>query len=142
MWAPVFAFMPTFAMYSLNFIGVELENPFGSDDNDLPLEHFQHEMNSCLLMLLHPDTDLIAGLDDNRCKFDFKTLETELRNSHLEKEAQDEAEHHSHRSPPPPPPSGRKPRLTEFTRAVTGDLEGPAAQSGDPGVSSRDHPLR
>ena len=25
----------------LNFIGVELENPFGRDDNDLPLEHFQ-----------------------------------------------------------------------------------------------------
>ena len=25
----------------LNYIGVELENPFGRDDNDLPLKHFQ-----------------------------------------------------------------------------------------------------
>ena len=34
-------------MSCLNFIGVELENPFGQDDNDLPLDHFQDEMNNC-----------------------------------------------------------------------------------------------
>ena len=26
---------------------MELENPFGLDANDLPLEHFQQEMNDC-----------------------------------------------------------------------------------------------
>ena len=40
---------------------MELENPFGLDDNDLPLDHFQQEMNSCLLMLLHENSDLITA---------------------------------------------------------------------------------
>ncbi|CAE7910521.1 unnamed protein product [Symbiodinium necroappetens] len=36
-----FTFLPIFSMCCLNYIGVELENPFGRDDNDLPLKHFQ-----------------------------------------------------------------------------------------------------
>ena len=28
-------------MFALNFISIELENPFGLDANDLPLAHFQ-----------------------------------------------------------------------------------------------------
>jgi predicted membrane chloride channel (bestrophin family) len=28
-------------MFALNFISIELENPFGLDANDLPLPHFQ-----------------------------------------------------------------------------------------------------
>ena len=28
-------------MFALNFISIELENPFGLDANDLPLTHFQ-----------------------------------------------------------------------------------------------------
>uniref|UniRef100_A0A7S4SS49 Uncharacterized protein n=1 Tax=Alexandrium monilatum TaxID=311494 RepID=A0A7S4SS49_9DINO len=39
-----------------------MENPFGNDDNDLPLEHFQAEMNSSLLMLLHDRTDHVSHL--------------------------------------------------------------------------------
>jgi len=54
-------FIPIFGMSAINFIACELELPFGSDANDLPLEHFQEELNSCLLMLLHDDTDMIAG---------------------------------------------------------------------------------
>lgn len=49
-------------MFALNFISIELENPFGLDANDLPLTHFQKEMNDCLLMLLHLNTDLVSGL--------------------------------------------------------------------------------
>lgn len=48
-------------MFALNFISIELENPFGLDANDLPLSEFQKEMNDCLLMLLHPNTDLVSG---------------------------------------------------------------------------------
>merc|ERR1712048_1292432 len=57
----------------LNSIAGELENPFGTDSNDLPMVHFQGEMNSCLLMLLHPSVDHIPGLSE-RCEFDFGSL--------------------------------------------------------------------
>merc|ERR1711964_132930 len=39
--APLLSFIPIFSLFSLNFISIELENPFGLDDNDLPLEEFQ-----------------------------------------------------------------------------------------------------
>lgn len=60
-------------MFSLNFISVELENPFGTDDNDLPMEHFQDEMNLCLLMLLHEHTDMIPSIS-HECITDFPSL--------------------------------------------------------------------
>lgn len=69
----LFTFIPVFGMFSLNFIACELENPFGTDANDLPLPHFQDEMNSCLLMLLHDNTDMISTTSD-RCVFDFHNL--------------------------------------------------------------------
>lgn len=59
--AGIFTFLPIFGMASLNLTAIQLENPFGTDDNDLPLAHFQEEMNSCLLMLLHPNTNMMAG---------------------------------------------------------------------------------
>lgn len=71
--AALFTFVPIFGMYCLNFIAGELENPFGVDDNDLPLGRFQDEMNSCLLMLLHPNTDMIAGTS-SRCITSFDDL--------------------------------------------------------------------
>eukprot|EP00437_Effrenium_voratum_P006546 CAMPEP_0181432914 /NCGR_PEP_ID=MMETSP1110-20121109/19017_1 /TAXON_ID=174948 /ORGANISM="Symbiodinium sp., Strain CCMP421" /LENGTH=361 /DNA_ID=CAMNT_0023556341 /DNA_START=89 /DNA_END=1174 /DNA_ORIENTATION=- len=78
--APVFTFLAVFGMFSLNFISMELENPFGLDANDLPLEHFQQEMNDCLLMLLHPNTDLVAEMDPSG-KLDFKVLYDEIHPS-------------------------------------------------------------
>jgi len=66
-------FVPIFGMFSLNFIAIELENPFGIDDNDLPLMHFQNEMNKCLLMLLHPDADIVVKVSDE-CERDFNVL--------------------------------------------------------------------
>jgi len=69
----IFVFIPIFGMVSLNFIAAELENPFGTDDNDLPLVHFQEEMNSCLMMLLHTNTDMITTTS-SRCVTDFHEL--------------------------------------------------------------------
>lgn len=80
-WAPLFTFVPIFGMFSLSFIGIELENPFGDDDNDLPLERFQSEMNTCLLMLLHDGADLIASVDEERCIMDFSALERGIQNA-------------------------------------------------------------
>merc|ERR1719203_238172 len=70
-WAPVIAFLPIFGIFAMNFVAIELENPFGIDANDLPLVDFQAEMNSCLLMLLHPNADLIGNLSND----DEKTFE-------------------------------------------------------------------
>ncbi|CAE7365171.1 unnamed protein product [Symbiodinium pilosum] len=69
-----FTFLPIFSMCCLNYIGVELENPFGRDANDLPLKHFQAEMNNCLLMLLHGSADLMAGISKQRCLMDIMEI--------------------------------------------------------------------
>lgn len=73
----LFCFIPIFGLFSMNFIAIELENPFGIDTNDLPLQHFQDEMNSCLLMLLHDNTDLIAETSPD-CMMDFQALYKEM----------------------------------------------------------------
>lgn len=70
----IFSFILIFGMSCLNFIGVELENPFGQDDNDLPLDHFQDEMNNCLLMLLHSSADLLPDVDSMRCMTDVDEI--------------------------------------------------------------------
>merc|ERR1719410_2293258 len=76
--ASILTFVILFGVFSLNFIAIELENPFGKDDNDLPLEHFQTEMNSCLLMLLHYNTDIIADTSST-CIVDFHELKATVR---------------------------------------------------------------
>ena len=51
-WGPIFTFVPIFGMFSLNFIGAELENPFGDDDNDLDiLELIANLESECVEML-------------------------------------------------------------------------------------------
>jgi putative membrane protein len=74
--ALVTSFIPPFGFFALNLTSQELENPFGSDSNDLPLEDFQQEMNTCLLMLLHQNADLLPGLNKDRCVMDFDELHT------------------------------------------------------------------
>eukprot|EP00928_Gymnodinium_smaydae_P091199 TRINITY_DN7490_c0_g1_i1.p1 TRINITY_DN7490_c0_g1~~TRINITY_DN7490_c0_g1_i1.p1 ORF type:complete len:459 (+),score=54.37 TRINITY_DN7490_c0_g1_i1:288-1664(+) len=81
-WAPMFSFLPLFVMASLNSIGTELENPFGSDDNDLPMDHFQDEMNVCLMTLLHHNTDIVPSLSEERCCKDFYRLEAMMVDAH------------------------------------------------------------
>merc|ERR1740121_1376854 len=72
---PIISFLPVFGCFALNFIAMELEDPFGNDPNDLPLEGFQAEMNNCLMMLLHTNTDLIPGISD-KCVMDFIELKS------------------------------------------------------------------
>eukprot|EP00929_Paragymnodinium_shiwhaense_P120465 TRINITY_DN9241_c0_g2_i1.p1 TRINITY_DN9241_c0_g2~~TRINITY_DN9241_c0_g2_i1.p1 ORF type:complete len:589 (-),score=116.94 TRINITY_DN9241_c0_g2_i1:35-1801(-) len=71
----VLVFVPVFGMAALNVIAAELENPFGDDENDLPLNHFQEEMNACLIMLLQEDADLIPTVDRVRCTTNFDKLQ-------------------------------------------------------------------
>eukprot|EP00931_Biecheleriopsis_adriatica_P063931 TRINITY_DN38808_c0_g1_i1.p1 TRINITY_DN38808_c0_g1~~TRINITY_DN38808_c0_g1_i1.p1 ORF type:complete len:566 (-),score=102.45 TRINITY_DN38808_c0_g1_i1:91-1668(-) len=51
-WAGVISFIVCFSYWSVHFISLELEMPFGDDDNDLPLHHMQRDMNSSLMMLM------------------------------------------------------------------------------------------
>ncbi|CAE7213067.1 unnamed protein product [Symbiodinium sp. CCMP2592] len=64
-WALPVSFVPIFGMIALNLVASELEMPFGTDENDLPLHHFQREMNQSLLLLLHERSDHIPSTRAN-----------------------------------------------------------------------------
>ncbi|CAE7910058.1 unnamed protein product [Symbiodinium microadriaticum] len=64
-WALPVSFVPIFGMIALNLVASELEMPFGTDENDLPLHHFQREMNQGLLLLLHERSDHIPSTRAN-----------------------------------------------------------------------------
>merc|ERR1719468_1465485 len=51
-WAGILSFIVTFSFWSINYIAVELEQPFGDDPNDLPLHEMQTDMNASLIALL------------------------------------------------------------------------------------------
>jgi len=51
-WAGILSFIVTFSFWSINYIAVELEQPFGDDANDLPLHDMQEDMNKSLVALL------------------------------------------------------------------------------------------
>eukprot|EP00928_Gymnodinium_smaydae_P003227 TRINITY_DN11153_c0_g1_i1.p1 TRINITY_DN11153_c0_g1~~TRINITY_DN11153_c0_g1_i1.p1 ORF type:complete len:346 (+),score=35.03 TRINITY_DN11153_c0_g1_i1:75-1112(+) len=52
----LYALVSTFSVWSINFIAIEIEAPFGTDDNDLPLESLQESFNDSLVTLLQPQT--------------------------------------------------------------------------------------
>jgi len=52
----IFAFVQVFTLWTLNLIAVELENPFGSDPNDIDSEQMQLTMNTHLRMLMSVST--------------------------------------------------------------------------------------
>eukprot|EP00930_Biecheleria_cincta_P038358 TRINITY_DN26362_c0_g1_i1.p1 TRINITY_DN26362_c0_g1~~TRINITY_DN26362_c0_g1_i1.p1 ORF type:complete len:452 (+),score=77.52 TRINITY_DN26362_c0_g1_i1:79-1434(+) len=58
-WGIFFTIVPVFCLYALNLVATELELPFGSDPNDLPLQEFQEHMNTSLVMLSHDNVDNI-----------------------------------------------------------------------------------
>mmetsp|Transcript_33330 Transcript_33330/g.75994 ORF Transcript_33330/g.75994 Transcript_33330/m.75994 type:complete len:602 (-) Transcript_33330:216-2021(-) len=51
-WAFLTTFFVTFAFWNIHYIAQELENPFGDDDNDLPLREMQVDMNRSLANLM------------------------------------------------------------------------------------------
>lgn len=51
-WAGGLSMITIFAFTSTVHIAAEIENPFGDDQNDLPLADFQHSFNQSLLTLL------------------------------------------------------------------------------------------
>jgi len=51
-WAGLITFIVVFSFWSINYIAVELEQPFGDDANDLPLHDMQIDLNQSLESLL------------------------------------------------------------------------------------------
>jgi len=68
-WAGVFVLMQVLIVWSLNFIAVEIDNPFGTDANDLDGAYMQGEMNRHLLLLLKPATVRTPYLLDGHADF-------------------------------------------------------------------------
>lgn len=52
--AGISSLLVVFAFWAINYIAMELEFPYGSDSNDLPLHDMQKEINRILCALLHP----------------------------------------------------------------------------------------
>mmetsp|Transcript_14740 Transcript_14740/g.46368 ORF Transcript_14740/g.46368 Transcript_14740/m.46368 type:complete len:559 (-) Transcript_14740:119-1795(-) len=77
-WCGLATFVPVFGLLCMNYAAEQLEMPFGEDDNDLPLMHFQEEMNTSLLMLIHDCSDHVARTND-RCKRDYQALSQSLK---------------------------------------------------------------
>eukprot|EP00928_Gymnodinium_smaydae_P034240 TRINITY_DN24317_c0_g1_i1.p1 TRINITY_DN24317_c0_g1~~TRINITY_DN24317_c0_g1_i1.p1 ORF type:complete len:536 (-),score=84.12 TRINITY_DN24317_c0_g1_i1:292-1899(-) len=51
--ASVVSFVVIVSFQGINYMSVELENPYGDDENDLPLHSMQRDMNRSLISLLH-----------------------------------------------------------------------------------------
>lgn len=55
MWtATAICYLTVFSFWTINFISMELEMPFGDDANDLPLHDMQRDFNKSLVDLLKP----------------------------------------------------------------------------------------
>ena len=55
-WAFVFAFVAAAGFSAINEVAIQLEDPFGDDLNDLPLENYQQEFNQCLIQISFMDS--------------------------------------------------------------------------------------
>lgn len=53
-WAGFLSFLVVFSFWSINYIAIELEMPFGDDPNDLPLHEMQTDLNKSLTSLMDP----------------------------------------------------------------------------------------
>jgi len=57
LWASIFSFIQVFVFWSLRYIALEIENPFGQDANDINASEMQTEFNVQLRMLISPEAD-------------------------------------------------------------------------------------
>lgn len=63
-WAFIFTFCQVFVLWALNSIAVQLENPFGTDANDIDGRQLQQELNSHLILLLSIHAQRVPTLTD------------------------------------------------------------------------------
>jgi len=62
-WAFTCCFFVSMALWSLLYIALELDQPFGDDYNDLPLKLVQEEFNKGLLLLMRQEAYMTPGFE-------------------------------------------------------------------------------
>merc|ERR1719359_2043158 len=86
-WASFLSFSVVISFWSLNFIALELEDPFGDDANDLPMKDMQTDLNLSLKELLTPQALKAPKFQFNRAyhelairqSVDFKDLHDSIK---------------------------------------------------------------
>lgn len=71
-WAGGVAFSSVFFLWSIYFISMEVEMPFGHHSNGLPSDRMHSQLNECLKTLLHQQTQTPPGFiyrTENRCSY-------------------------------------------------------------------------
>eukprot|EP00746_Dinoflagellata_sp_MGD_P152667 gnl/MRDRNA2_/MRDRNA2_83820_c0_seq1.p1 gnl/MRDRNA2_/MRDRNA2_83820_c0~~gnl/MRDRNA2_/MRDRNA2_83820_c0_seq1.p1 ORF type:complete len:410 (-),score=62.05 gnl/MRDRNA2_/MRDRNA2_83820_c0_seq1:191-1420(-) len=69
----IFTFAAVLVFWGINFIAIEIEEPFGDDINDLNLETMQQDLNEDLLALIGPACSRIPGLS-NKAELSLQKL--------------------------------------------------------------------
>eukprot|EP00929_Paragymnodinium_shiwhaense_P019086 TRINITY_DN13129_c0_g1_i1.p1 TRINITY_DN13129_c0_g1~~TRINITY_DN13129_c0_g1_i1.p1 ORF type:complete len:543 (-),score=80.97 TRINITY_DN13129_c0_g1_i1:158-1786(-) len=59
----VFAFTPVFSLWCIHLIASEIEMPFGTDYNDLPLHDMQVHMNEVLMTMISRGSERVPTMD-------------------------------------------------------------------------------
>lgn len=77
-WAGFLSFLVVFSFWSINYIAIELEMPFGDDHNDLPLREMQTDLNKSLVHLMHPSAQTCPDFVYSAVHACFHTTETHL----------------------------------------------------------------
>ncbi|CAE8714556.1 unnamed protein product [Polarella glacialis] len=62
-WAGIMSFLVALSFWSLYYLALEMDQPFGEDANDLPIQAMQEEWNNSLLTLLHPRCQVLPTFD-------------------------------------------------------------------------------
>merc|ERR1711971_39505 len=70
----IFAFVSTFCLWSMHYTSLEIEQPYGDDYNDLPLESMQTSLNDSLVNILHPLSQKLIN-----CKVDSEAEDIQCR---------------------------------------------------------------
>jgi len=112
-WAFMFTIVPVFGLFALNYVARELEMPFGTDHNDLPLPEFQDHMNNSLLMLIREETDLVPKIDKSSITMDWDRIKEKISTARpkdfikAEEEIliENKASFTMEKAPPPPAPA-------------------------------------
>lgn len=64
-WCALVTFMPIFGCWNIVFVCGEMEQPFGNDDNDLPLSMQQFEFHTSLMMLVDDRSMIVPTLTED-----------------------------------------------------------------------------
>lgn len=84
-WVVLFTFIQTFILWSLNLIAVEIQNPFGLDDNDIDGRQAQIELNRSLMMLVEPESWRTPGLGENAEIYDALSKNKKVKDSRMKR---------------------------------------------------------